>query len=150
MKKYAGVPGARIKGEWQTIGEHIESLREQHDGKAGVDIVLADAIDDESPLHVEFEWDDAIAGPKWREQQARYLLRSVTVIFDDMPDMTPVRAFVHIEDFYTSSEVAMSDEDMRAYVLRQIKAELQQVKAKLVGFEEFARIVAEIEEVLVA
>lgn len=44
------------------------------DGRLTADMVLKDAKKQSSPLHGEFEWDDAVAGHKYRLEQARDLI----------------------------------------------------------------------------
>lgn len=43
--------------------------------------VLARAAIPTSPLHVLFDWDNEVAGPKWRLQQARMLMTAIRVEF---------------------------------------------------------------------
>lgn len=52
---------------------------EQATGRLTPADVVADARDPASPLHGYFEWDDSVAGEKYREHQARALIRSVKV-----------------------------------------------------------------------
>ena len=58
------------------------------------DVVEA-ARDPESPLHSHFEWDDTEAAEKWREEQARQLIRNVRI---EVGTSSPVlvRAFVSL------------------------------------------------------
>ena len=48
-------------------------------GRLTPEIVVNVAHDPEHPLHDRFEWDDSIAGPKYRESQARRLIKSVMI-----------------------------------------------------------------------
>ena len=58
------------------------------------DVVEA-ARDPESPLHTHFEWDDTAAAAKWREEQARQLIRNIRIeVGDSVP--VSVRAFVSL------------------------------------------------------
>jgi hypothetical protein len=47
------------------------------------DGVLEEAKDESNPLHPAFEWDDAVAGKRWRRKQAQELIYSVRVICDN-------------------------------------------------------------------
>lgn len=49
------------------------------DGRLTAAAVVDDAADKKSPLHGEFEWDDSVAGHKYRIEQARTLIASVKV-----------------------------------------------------------------------
>lgn len=58
-------------------------------------VLTAKAVVDESRpedavLHPVFEWDDHVAGEKWREHEARELIRSVVVVSDDESERAPV------------------------------------------------------------
>lgn len=41
--------------------------------------VVAEARPVDSPMHCRFEWDDTVAGERWREEQARGWLRTITM-----------------------------------------------------------------------
>lgn len=43
------------------------------------DDIIKAATPEDSPLHGEFTWDDTIAGYKWRKEEARQLIKRVTV-----------------------------------------------------------------------
>lgn len=45
--------------------------------------VVEFARDEDSPLHDLFEWEDSIAGEKWRLQQARVIVNEVKVIIEN-------------------------------------------------------------------
>lgn len=53
------------------------------DGIVTTSAVLAAAKNKRSPLHGEFEWDDSKAGHKYREIQARTLIRRIGVCGQD-------------------------------------------------------------------
>lgn len=57
--------------------------------------VVDKAKDPSHPLHDRFEWDDKLAGEKYRLQQASDLIRSVEWTYAEAPDGAPkrVRAF---------------------------------------------------------
>jgi hypothetical protein len=52
----------------------LTEIREEH-GKLTPAIVLEAATPEDHPLHHRFEWNDAVAGHKWRLHQAGNLLR---------------------------------------------------------------------------
>lgn len=62
----------------ESINERIRELYRIH-GKITADIVIADAKNESSPLHGQFEWDtDKAAMEAWRET-ARRIIRSVKI-----------------------------------------------------------------------
>lgn len=50
----------------------------------------------DSPTHHMFTWDDHEAADAYRLDQARFLVRSVYVVFEEQPEQKPVRAMVNI------------------------------------------------------
>ena len=57
----------------------ITRLSKANKGKVTPALVVLAARPDESPLHQYFEWDDTKAGEKYREMQARTLLRACKI-----------------------------------------------------------------------
>lgn len=61
----------------QMIENEIARIEAAHNGVLRPEDVVVEAADPANPLHEEFEWDDAIAGPLWRVDQARRIIRAV-------------------------------------------------------------------------
>jgi hypothetical protein len=61
----------------QAMAAELNRMAKKNGGKITPRMVVDAARDEDSPLHSYFEWDDAIAAEKYREMQARTLLRSV-------------------------------------------------------------------------
>lgn len=57
----------------------LRRIEKKH-GKVTPKLLVAEAEPEKHPLHSEFEWDDSIAGPLYREDQARTLIRSVEYV----------------------------------------------------------------------
>lgn len=68
-----------MSAERRTVAERLAQIAAAHRGRLEVDDVIADARPDDSPLHSHFEWDDGIAADEYRREQARELIRSVTL-----------------------------------------------------------------------
>lgn len=49
------------------------------DGRVTADDLLAEAKSESHPMHNDFEWDDTVAGHKYRLDQAREIIRTVRV-----------------------------------------------------------------------
>lgn len=142
---YGWKPGARIGLKAQVVGERLEHLRQKHGGLDAV-LVVEDARPPGAPTHEAFEWDDARAAEQYREDQARYLIRSVTVqqTGEEKPS---VRAFVVVnetgaEQTYTSVYVALADEQLRKQVLARALRELQQWEARYQELAELAEVLS--------
>lgn len=115
--------------------------------------VVDAARPEESPLHREFEWDNSIAGEKWREEQARALIRHIVIVPDSKPDLEPVRAYVNIyteTNVYTPTEVILKHSDMTEQLLNQAMCELRTFKRKYSGLEALAKVFKAIDEILPA
>ena len=110
---------------------------------------VVDASRDESaPLHSEFEWDDAVAGEKWREQQARVMICSLTVTIDDGQE-EPVRAFVQIAprgEAYENIVTVLDDDDKTAAMLSKAMGELRQFRRKYNTLQKLAGVFKEIDK----
>lgn len=158
---YQWRPGSRFSTvDAQTAGERLAKLEEQN-GQLTAQIVVDDARPEAAPLHSIFEWDDSIAAEKYREEQARHVIRSVVVTEIIPNQQRPVRAFVHIqkqEDVRSTSErtyantmKVFQDEELREQVIKRARRELMGWHQRYNEFVEFSQTVAAIEkEVLVA
>lgn len=85
--------------------------------------VVDSARPDDAPLHDRFEWDDEVAGEKYREVQAAELIRSVTVTFQEPStrERTQVRVFHHVETEEAGPHyVPLSELDGDEYLRRQV------------------------------
>ena len=98
-------------------------LKLERDGRLTPEAVVQAAKNPKSPLHDRFEWDDSKAAFHHRIQQARELIRSVTVeITTDETTVSVVR--------YVRDPAAVSEE--QGYVsMAQLKSEPENAKAML-------------------
>ena len=103
-----------------------------------------------APLHDCFEWDDAVAAGKYRENQASYIIRSVEVVVSESEE--PVRAFVSLDiddagRSYIDIVAALSEEPTRDMVLAQALSELKAFERKYEGLSELASVIEAIRKV---
>lgn len=134
----------------QKAGEALEAIRESR-GSLTAKIVVDESRADGAPLHGCFEWDDATAAEKHREDQARYLLRSITVTFNDEPKTErDIRAFVHVEqkgvESYVPLSVAMGDKALRAQVVKRALEELVVWRERYRSYDELSELFIAIEQ----
>lgn len=115
-------------------------------GRVTPERVLDESRDASAVLHPCFEWDDAKAAEGYRLNQARQLIGNI-VITIETPDPKPpqyVRQFVNVAEKprqageYVSINVAMSNPDLRAIVLRNAKNELRMFRRKYETYTELA------------
>lgn len=119
----------RFPVDAQVAGEELERIHER-DGKITPAAVVEDARPENAPLHPCFEWRDDVAAEKYREEQARCLIR--TVVIKQEPEkkepkkVVVVRGFVHTNDDYQPMKVVLKrpdyTEQMMADALRDLKA----------------------------
>lgn len=148
---YGWRAGSRINLDAQKAGEELAKLQKsKNDLLEPTDIVDA-ARDPKSVLHPHFEWDDARAAEAFRCDQARELVRSLTIdISRSNLETRPVRAFVNVETGgsrgYVTTATAMTSAELRKQVLEKAFAELEAWRARHAELTELARIFAAIDE----
>jgi hypothetical protein len=102
-----------------------------------------------------FEWDDRIAGEKYREHQASDMIRALVVVNpleNEDSEASPVRAFVNVsnqddERGFVAIQVAMTNEDFRGQVLRNALAELKAFQDKYRELVELTKVFSAIDSV---
>ncbi len=140
----------------QAAGEQLEKIRTANHGFLLPRHVVSDAKEKESPLHNCFEWDNSTAAAAYREDQARYILRSVVVVMNEGdPNEKIVRAFVsikHDDDVveYTSLAHAMSSKELREQVVARAWAELKSWRIRYKEYDELAKVFAVVDRQRVA
>lgn len=138
-------PGAKV--DPNTVGNHLEMLREQCHGEITPKDIVDDARNDNSPLHPFFEWSDSKAAEQYRLQQARGLIRSVVAIYvSDKNPAVRTRAYVHIPEgetsHYRETGHAMALPQTRDVVLRKAWSELQAWRKRYRDLKEFSQLFA--------
>jgi hypothetical protein len=122
----------------------------QRHGELTPQIVVEEARPETAPLHGRFEWDDEIAGERYRLVQAAELIRSVRIIFSDNKtgERKSVRGFHSLHQAgdterggYAPTEEIIQDELATKLLLRELKREIADLKKKYAMFEDFAGIV---------
>lgn len=124
--------------------------------KTAKDLVDASRADD-APLHRLFEWDDSIAAERFREDQARTIIRHIATIEEpeDMEEMDRrpviVRSFFHIDDTtsdYEPTTVILQNPDKKMMLLSMARREMEQFKAKYAALTELTGVFDAIDKVL--
>lgn len=150
--EYGWKSGSAIPLDANVVGQEIEKLQEVRGFVTPVDLV-DEARSEASPLHPAFTWDDARAGDLRRLDEARSILRHITIrIIRDEPQSEPLvmRALVHVTSGdggarYVPIMVAMHDIDLRAEVIARAQSELATWARRYREYEELAGIVTAVE-----
>lgn len=144
------------RGSADVIAVHSElELIRARDGNITPEAVLEEACNDDNPMHSEFTWDDSEAAHAYRLEQARSLIRSVEVVYEEAPTRQ-VRAYTIVSapieektnrKVYTDTREALADPATRAEILgnavrealtfRRKYADLQELSKVFVAFDEF-------------
>ena len=106
--------------------------------------VVDAARPESSPLHKRFEWDDSVAGEKYRIEQARRLIVSYRI---EIPDVGSVQQFISLPSDrvrggggYRPMIDVMNNARFRAMYLEDALRELQEVQKKYKRIEELAGV----------
>ena len=130
----------------QAVIAALADIAEQNDGVLQVDAVIAAARPNDSPLHSKFTWDDTEAAHKWRQEQARALIR-VTVHY--LPQVKEnVRVFVSLTSDqqaegggYRQLVAVMSNKDQREQLLEDAHADMERFRQKYRHLTELAEVI---------
>lgn len=132
----------------------LDDLRARR-GKLTPRLLVEDSKPETAPLHGAFEWDDTVAGERFRLIQAAQVIRSVHVTVIDEPDRPPVkvRAYLPVsrdeddpDSSYEPVETIARSARLTALVREQMRREWTQLRRKYQSHEEFwALVQAEIE-----
>ena len=133
----------------QVVGPIFDRMG--NEGRLTPKNVVDEARPEESPLHPEFEWDDAVAAEKWRKKQAQLLIIHTIRIQEDNPTATPVRAFhVTVEkSHYEPVDLILKDEAKREVLLENAKRELISFKKKYSALQELASVFDAIDQITI-
>lgn len=153
MKKkiYAWRQGFTASIDPEVVGQEFERLAKE--GKLDVKGVVAAARPKRSPLHSHFEWDDSVAGTKYREWQARDCLGALRVTYSDdkrskAGHNVQTSAYVSLgkgtenrgDNRYYGIDEVMSNDELRAQTLQKLWNQLLSLKAKYEAFTELSSV----------
>lgn len=144
INRYDFVSGSRHKVSAQVAGEVCRKL-EETGGLTPERLVEASRPKD-APVHDEFEWDDAIAGERYRNVQAAELIRHIVLVPNDdageEPVNTPVvsrklRAFSSTREgqngkkgVYVSTPKMLGDAELKRILMGNAISELSWYRRK--------------------
>ena len=145
---YKWKDAARLKTDAQTAGEICERL--EKNGGLTAKRLVDESRPEDAPLHKEFEWNDATAAEAYREEQARYIIRSLIV----QPEATKnevVRAFFPMAEHkvFESLPIILSDAKKTSALLDMALRELKAFELKYSTLSQLAPVFEAIKEVTV-
>ena len=134
------------KANPQVIGEIIEKIGQANDGETKPQAVVDKARVRNNPLHKHFEWDDAIAGAKYRLNEARMIIRCIMVV-DKRTESGTARAFMSIKDTdrggvsYRHIEEVMGSAELTLAVMIKADKELEAFMARYRQLQDICDII---------
>ena len=136
------------KQDAQKVGTRLATLERQHNSVLTPAIVVEDAKRPRSPLHPCFEWDDAAAASKYREVQAREVMRHLTVevAVDEEPPQF-IKAYVHLHDSdhdldgYIPIGRVLSDAELYNQALERALGDLRAIERRYDAFRELRAVI---------
>jgi hypothetical protein len=161
---YAWKPGARFKVAADIAGRELEACANEN-GYINPQLVVDRARDERSPIHEEFEWDDAVAANEHRKAAARCmtacLVTTVTRIdleplaveadIERTPSEIVTRAFVHVNTAmgsgYRSIGAALGNDTERSYLLKQARNDMKAFETKYSMLGELAQVIKAMRDV---
>jgi hypothetical protein len=142
--------GMQYIGDAQEIMEHLERLAESKGGGLTTDEIVADAMDEQSPLHPNIEKDDKVAAHNWRKHQVRGLVGSI--VMADI-QQTPagereyvVRAVAHVDGLYRAMRIVMTEPQLYDKHMETLKRDAAIFRRRISDVAEFAAVAQAIDE----
>ena len=117
MNKYQFLKGLKEFDEdaitAQDAGDELTRIQTEH-GSLTPQAVVDESRPDDAPLHPAFEWDDIVAGERYRHIQASDLIKTVEVIRPDQNEPKAEPAYVRVDrparEYHRSVDVVKSPE----------------------------------------
>lgn len=136
----------------EQIAAELQNIAAENDNILNPRDVVEFARNPETALHSQFEWNDSAAAEEYRLWQARQIIR-VTVTMEAPENDPPRRVFVSMmgdrnaDGGYRLLRDVLSDDDMRARLLMEAKAEMVTFRKKYAQLSELAKVFSAMEEV---
>ena len=122
--------------------QRLTSLMKDNKGKITPQDVVDDARDVNAPYHNYFDWDDSVAGPKFRLAQARHLLMSTIKTIDVQGEPMKQKAFFNVknakgQNFYVNVESAVKKSTYRLQLIEQLLQTMERTQNLLKMFQDY-------------
>ena len=139
----AGV-SLNAKFDAQDVGEELAAIREQH-GFVKPEILVERAKPKRAKYHKAFEWDAETGAERYRLEQAKLMIRSVKVVYENAEGKeSEVRAFTSIINpegkgrIYIPTEEGMEHRDTRDEILMQCLSGLIRWRKRWAEYNELS------------
>lgn len=136
---YQWKSGSRLNADAEKVGSEIEQIK----GPKTPGAVVEKARSKKTELHRCFEWDDSAAAIQYRLEQARYVLRTISIVREvdvpgsDTPQKIVVRAYENVntakdddkERAYVATETALAQPEFRAQIFARLERMITEASA---------------------
>ena len=132
----------------------LMNIREKNGGELTPEAVVEASKDEGSVLHSVFEWNDELAAFKWRVEQARMLIKNISVTITTEKSVKTYRAIVSIvpsdggERTYSPLPEVIKDDAAYKCLLAQAKEEAQNYVEKYSQLKELNGVKREMLKVI--
>lgn len=138
-----------MKASWKLEGlfkaDANEVAMEISSIKATPENIVEYAKQENTELHKCFEWNDSVAGHKYRILQAGSIVRNLVVVKEETEEKTPIRFFYNTGDGskeYKPVKMILRNEDEYQALLKRAMEELHSFKKKYSNLSELEEILA--------
>lgn len=147
-KQYKWKLGFFSQADAQKVGEELEEMQ-----TVNVENILDKARNEDTELHKVFEWNNEVAGEKWRRHQASQMLQELQVVIikgDEENKPKTAKAFVTLkrETEYEPIEAVVNDplkyESLREIALNKIR-KIRQDYAEVESLKELYTMIDSLE-----
>lgn len=146
--------GFRAKVAADKAFSEVDKIRKKNDGRVTAGSVVDQARPRRNPLHKQFEWDDSKAAEEFRKEEARTMLRSIEVVYEEAQAVGPVRALEVVTEvigdepqkFYRSTSEILEDPNARDELLGNAIRDALSFKRRYALLSELAGIFHELDE----
>lgn len=132
------------KGRYQ---EALQDLAKKNGNELTPKNVVDAARSKDSVLHKAFEWDDKVAGDKYRLMQARVLINSVKVVIEGKKKQAFFNARITVNDKpiqkYFPVERVKDDKGIRLAILQELVREIRHLQDKYKSVVELDGLIDE-------
>lgn len=127
---------------------------EDRDGELTAEAIVEEAKAKDSVLHEDFEWNDKVAGKKYRLHQAKNMYSSLVIVSKETDkDNVTYRAYVNVNSGLQKGRVintvlAMESEESKAVILGNAYRELEIFRSKYQKYSELEKVMAAINQTI--
>ena len=157
MRVYSWKPGSRVDADPQVVGKELQKLCGRGNGMVEPEKLVQVARNPKNVLHTCFEWDDTVAAGLYRQEQARYILRSIEVeVVRELPTgeqtKTTVRAFRNVTEEerrgYADIHQVITNDEWRSQVIGYLVDHIRSWGAEVAVIESLSPALPELKAAL--